>query len=106
MMKRNFVNERFVPAVAWPLVPMCAQCFYRLDITNSKVPVVHAADAIMDATRSRYVVADDSLPLILHYADGSLTGSFASVITWAHLPASRFYDLYYEPSQGGGLTPV
>jgi oligosaccharyl transferase (archaeosortase A-associated) len=66
----------------------------------------HDADAIMDASRSRYVVADDSLPLILHYADGSMSGSFASLLAWARVPASGFYDLYYEPSQAGGLTPV
>lgn len=63
------------------------------------------AMAVLDATRSRFVVADEQLAYV-PAADGGLSGKFESLAAFAGQPRDRFFDGYILPDGRGGSTVV
>lgn len=65
-----------------------------------------SAMAILASTRARYVLADAEMPFRAA-EPGALGGKFQSLLDWAGLPSSRFYELCFARLDAGGpLQPV
>jgi oligosaccharyl transferase (archaeosortase A-associated) len=62
------------------------------------------ARALLDAERSRFVVADWELPF-RQLADGTIMGRFQSVLDWAGGMHAEYYEILYR-REGGQWTPV
>jgi oligosaccharyl transferase (archaeosortase A-associated) len=62
------------------------------------------ARTLLDAERSRFVVADWELPF-RKLADGTIMGRFQSVLEWAGVAHAEYYEIFYR-REGVQWTPV
>lgn len=63
------------------------------------------ANAVLDRMGSRYVVVDDSMPLLEWAGTGSVKGKISAMARWAGKQPEDFYEVAYKRDRFGKLIP-